>query len=231
LLALQDRDTAIDRLQHRLAHLEQRVALDELAKAATARSARRAEVQGRLATAAAAQKALEDDLATTETRIAEIDKRMYSGTVSASRDLQAMADEVAHLKERVSTLEEQVLEAMDVREPVDAELGAIDAEAAAADQDAERLRGEVAEAEAAINAELATERAAREEAAAAVPEALRKEYEKLRAKLDGVGAARLSGNQCTGCHLTLPATEVDRIRHAPEDEVAYCDNCGRILVR
>jgi predicted nucleic acid-binding Zn-ribbon protein len=43
--------------------------------------------------------------------------------------------------------------------------------------------------------------------------------------------ARLVGNHCDGCHLTLPSMELDRIRHAPETEVFTCDQCGRILVR
>jgi predicted nucleic acid-binding Zn-ribbon protein len=46
----------------------------------------------------------------------------------------------------------------------------------------------------------------------------------------GQGAARLVGNTCQSCHLTIPATEVDRIRHAPDGIVAYCDNCGAILI-
>jgi hypothetical protein len=45
-----------------------------------------------------------------------------------------------------------------------------------------------------------------------------------------VGAARLVGTTCQGCHLTIPATEVDRIRKAPKGTVEYCDNCGAILV-
>jgi predicted nucleic acid-binding Zn-ribbon protein len=36
---------------------------------------------------------------------------------------------------------------------------------------------------------------------------------------------------CQACHLGLPATEVDRIRHLPEDELAQCEHCGAILVR
>ena len=43
--------------------------------------------------------------------------------------------------------------------------------------------------------------------------------------------ARLVGNTCQGCRLTIPATEVDRIRKAgPDGDVAHCDNCGAILV-
>jgi predicted nucleic acid-binding Zn-ribbon protein len=45
-----------------------------------------------------------------------------------------------------------------------------------------------------------------------------------------VAVARLVGNHCDGCHLTLPAMELDRIRHLPEDELVTCEQCGRILV-
>ena len=51
-----------------------------------------------------------------------------------------------------------------------------------------------------------------------------------RAKANGVGAARLVGNTCQGCHLTIPATEVDRIRKAADGPIVFCDNCGTILV-
>ena len=52
-------------------------------------------------------------------------------------------------------------------------------------------------------------------AAATVPADLLARYERLRTTLAGTGAARLVGGSCSGCHLTLPAMEVDRIRKAP----------------
>jgi predicted nucleic acid-binding Zn-ribbon protein len=43
--------------------------------------------------------------------------------------------------------------------------------------------------------------------------------------------ARLVGNSCQGCRLTIPSTEVARIRKAgPDADVSHCDNCGAILV-
>ena len=42
--------------------------------------------------------------------------------------------------------------------------------------------------------------------------------------------ARLSGNRCEGCHLTMAAAEVERIKRSGPDEVAHCEECGRILV-
>jgi predicted nucleic acid-binding Zn-ribbon protein len=231
LAALQDRDNEIARLRHRRSHLEERAALARVEADMAARAQRLDAARGRQREVVATQSEREQTLASTEARIAEIDKRMYSGTVSASRELQAMADEVAHLKGRVSELEEQVLEVMEAREPIDAEVAGIEGEQQAAADEVDRLRAAAVSAEAEIDAELAAEGAARADAQASVPAGLVKEYDQLRAKLDGVGAARLVGNQCTGCHLTLPATEVDRIHHLPDDEVVYCDNCGRILIR
>ena len=61
------------------------------------------------------------------------------------------------------------------------------------------------------------EEAARAALAPTIPEATMKLYEQIRASNRGVGAARLVGMNCQACHLGLPATEVDRIRHLPED--------------
>ena len=55
-------------------------------------------------------------------------------------------------------------------------------------------------------------------------------YERQRARLEGVAVARLVGGRCDGCHLTLPAVELDRIRHESAGTLEYCEQCGRILV-
>ena len=65
---------------------------------------------------------------------------------------------------------------------------------------------------------------------AAVPDSLLADYERRRAQNKGAGAARLVGATCQACHLTIPSTEAERIRRAAGSEVAYCDNCGAILV-
>jgi predicted nucleic acid-binding Zn-ribbon protein len=92
------------------------------------------------------------------------------------------------------------------------------------------LLATIAEAEVSIDAELATQTAQRADDASRLPEPLLSEYESLRARLGGVGAARLTGDLCGGCHLSLPAVEVDRIRHLPPDTLVHCDECGRLLV-
>jgi predicted nucleic acid-binding Zn-ribbon protein len=230
LLAVQELDTATDQLEHRRATLPERA---ELA-AAEARLAdvdvRIADAEGRRDEITGRQNRLEQEVARTEARIVEIEKRLYGGTVSASRELTAMSEEVDALKARRSSLEDDVLSSMEEAEPVDAELATLADERAGVVADIERLRGAIRAAEDVVDTELASRRSERAATVAGVPEDLLATYERLRAKLGGVGAARLVGPSCTGCHLTLPATELDRIKREPPDALVFCDQCGRILV-
>ena len=231
LLEVQDHDTRIDQLRHRKQSLPEKAERDDVHKRRDALAASRAEVASRRDEVADRQTKAEEEIAAAEKRIGEIDTRMRSGVVTASRDLQAMQGEIDHIKERISSLEDAALEAMDEREPLDAEVASFEQQISALDDQLVDLERRIVDLEAEIEAELATETAARKSVAADVPTDLAATYEKLRARLGGIGAARLDGDRCSGCHLTLPATELDRIRHLPHDTLVYCDQCGRILVR
>jgi uncharacterized protein len=163
--------------------------------------------------------------------MASIDKRLYSGEVSAARDLQAMTDEIEKLKQYCSRLEDQAIELLEEREPLDRQIADMESQLVALADEIKALDGAIATAEREIDAEIATEDGARGGLAAQIPDALLTRYEALRKKLGGTGAAPLNGPQCGGCHLTLPAQDVDRIKHAPPDELILCEQCGRILVR
>jgi len=231
LLAVQGHDTHIDQLRHRSASLPGRPELTRNAEAVAALDQRIASVESRRIDLSRSQQRLEDEVALLTERAAQADKRLYSGTVSNPRELQALQDDIASLKRRISQLEDEELEIMELTEPVEAERAELDGERAALTAEGDRLRAELADAEAAIAAELAGVEAERETAAAGVPDELWPEYERLRAARGGVAIARLVGPSCQGCHLSLPAAEVDRIRHLPADEPVHCEECGRLLVR
>src|SRR5262249_1636184 len=101
--------------------------------------------------------------------------------------------------------------------------GELEAEAA-------RLGGALAELEGEVDGELGVEQSARDEIAATVAAELLADYEQCRHRARGMGAARLNGNTCQGCHLSIPSVEAERIRRSPAGTVAHCDNCGCILV-
>jgi hypothetical protein len=176
-------------------------------------------------------KRLEDESAAIAARVIEVEKTLYSGSVSSPRELQAMQADVEQLQRHRDAVDEQELTALDQQERLDQEVGDLEGRVAAASEIAATARGALEALEAQIDAELAQAQAARDKAAAPISGDLLAVYERSRTRARGVGVARLVGNTCQGCRLTIPATEVERIKKAGTDgPVAHCDNCGAILV-
>jgi uncharacterized protein len=227
---VQELDLAADQLRYRRDGLPERseiAAIDaqagRLRSEVQAVTARRDEVAGR-------QNAAEAELAATEERSAAVSKRLYGGEVSASRELQAMAADIESLKQRASGLEDGVLELLEEREPLDRRLEELLGEAGALAGRRKSAADSLARSEGLLDRELEDVLSRRSAAAEAVPAKLLATYERLRGRLGGIGAARVAGNRCDGCHLTLSAVELDHIRHLPPGEVATCEQCSRILV-
>jgi uncharacterized protein len=231
LLEVQDHDTAIDQLRHRRSALPEQAELAAVESRLVGLESRAAQVQSARDELGVRQAALEEQIEASRGRRSELEKRMYGGQVSAARDLQAMDEEVKHLNHRISELEDHEIEIMEELEPIDGELQIIEVDRDVQQSDRDRLRSAIADTVVRIDADIEGQSGARVAAAATVPADLLARYERLRKQLAGTGAARLVAGSCSGCHLTLPAMEVDRIRKAPPEEVITCDQCGRILVR
>ncbi|MFN8037308.1 MAG: C4-type zinc ribbon domain-containing protein [Acidimicrobiia bacterium] len=230
LLVVQQHDTAIDRLRHRAATLPERAERDARVAVLASIDRRLADAQARRDVVAREVQRLDDEGSSLEARAVAVERRMYSGEVSSPKELQAMQHDVESLRRHRDEIDDRELGVMSEREVLDGEVGAIEAERAQVAGDVERLQAAIAEQVATIDVELAVEQSARDEHASSVGAALLEQYESCRRQARGVGVAKLVGNTCQGCHLTIPATEVDRMRHQPPGSPALCDNCGCILV-
>jgi predicted nucleic acid-binding Zn-ribbon protein len=230
LMRVQEYDTSLDQLRHRADTLPARAELHRVRQRRSAVATASAEVGAQVEELRGRQQSLEEQIASTARRRHEIERRMESGQVSSSRDLQAMDHEVHQLGERMAALEEEELALLEEQEPLDVVLEGHRSEEAALAAEVSRLEAGIAEEVAAIDVVIATEAEQRAEAAAGLPEDLAERYERLRAHLGGVGAARLVGDHCDGCHLSLSAVELERIHHLPAGELATCPECDRLLV-
>jgi uncharacterized protein len=231
LLAVPEHDTRTDQLNHRIETLPLRSDLARVEDDVRAVDDQLTDAQRRRDELGRSQQRLEDEIASLTERANQAEKQLYSGSVTNPRELQALQDDVASIRRRIGQLEDDELEIMELVEPVDAERAQLTGERERLDAEGARLRTALGEAESELAAELAVVRAERDTAAAEVPDELWPEYDKLRARFGGVGIARLVGSTCQGCHLALPAVEVDRIRKLPLDEAVHCEECGRLLVR
>jgi predicted nucleic acid-binding Zn-ribbon protein len=231
LLVVQDHDLAAEGLRHRRATLPEREVLARAELEVAALEPQLADARGRRDEVAREVKRLDDESAAVTARIKEVEKTMYSGSISSPRELQAMQADVESLGKHNRTLDDRELELMERQEALDGEVGGIETRVNDLRSEADAARAALVEKEAVIDAELADELEARATAAGAIPADLLAAYERIRQANHGAGAARLIGNTCQGCRLTIPATEVDRIHRPGADAtVFHCDNCGAILV-
>lgn len=230
LLELQTRDTAIDRLRHRRDTLPERAALESVQAEQGAVAQQVAEATARREEVAREEQRFDDEARSLEDKAAEVERRMYSGEVTSPRELQALQADVDQLRRHRQGLEDRELEVMERRESLDTAVADLGRRAAELDAETERLGGALGEVEGEIDGEMAVERSARDEIAATVDDGLLADYEQCRHRARGMGAARLNGNTCQGCHLSIPSVEAERIRKSPPGTIAHCDNCGCILV-
>ena len=142
-----------------------------------------------------------------------------------------MQADVEMLRRQRSDLEDQELEVMEAREALDARARrrSTPTRPGSAPRSS-GCAGIIAAAEAEIDAELAEEDAAwATQAAVDARVAARRLPAPPRAE-QGRGRGPARRHDVRRCHLSIPSTEAEQIRRAAGATVAYCDNCGAILV-
>lgn len=231
LLVVQAHDSAVDRLRHQRENLPEFQALATLDDEQQHVETERATIAEERHEIAREQKRHEDEAAIVTDRINKENERLYSGTVTAHKDLQAIQDELETLADRRSDIEDRVLEAMEAGEPLDAKLEKFDSMLASIAERRAQASDSLAQSQAAIDEEISQEQQQRTTAVADVAADLVEQYEASRAANGGLGIVELQGKTCQGCHLTLSAVDYDRIRKEPTDAVVRCTECSRILVR
>jgi predicted nucleic acid-binding Zn-ribbon protein len=230
LLALQDLDTAISQLEHRIDAMPERASLREVEQALDSLTTRAGVIDAEREVLGLRLSELERELEASIQRKEAIERRMLQAGLPP-RDLQAMDAEVRHLVQRRMDLEDQQLMVMEDQEPLEDELTRMQGDRERLGEAAMELGVAIKATETAIGAEISAMGLTRGVRAGELPADLLTRYEALRVRMGGTGAARLVGNHCDGCHLELPSVEVERIRRLPLDEVVTCEQCGRILVR
>lgn len=231
LLEIQRLDTEAEQLHHRRANLPQRADL-------RAARAEQSGIQQQIDTVGlqrievlTRQKRLEDEAAIIQAKADVDDNRLYSGEITAIRDLQALQDEIAGLRSRQGLLEERAIEAMVEAEELAEQASSLEAQRAAGDERVTVLEAELAAFEADIDEQLAVLSTARTEAAARAEDGAVASYERRRETFGPSTAVPFDPSSGCGCPHQMPAVEVARIKRCAEGEVLDCAECGRLVLR
>lgn len=226
LLALQAIDSQIERAKAALA------AADNGASALAAYNAQKKTAEALRATATKAQSEQKDaelKLESIEAKRKQVDKTLYGGTVSGSRELENLQKELEMLGRQKSAAEDVVLETMEAATLAVAEAEAAEKEQLACASRFKKTRAAYEAKTKELTAELAALQAPREAAAKEVSHAeLLARYDTLRSKKKGVGCSAIGADDaCGACHTRVNSQSADAARHG--EVITLCEHCQRIL--
>lgn len=229
---LQLLDSEADRLRDERSELPERSSLQADLDEDRVVVSSRAEAVLRLEILRRDERTIEAKVADIAARAKGFEDSLYSGRVTAPKELAVLQAELASCKAKQGEVEESELELMERGERLEGEITAMDARRGELERSADSLRAEIAAQEQRIDGELARLEEARKSATPAVAESLLAAYEKLRgqARLGGVVTSHLDENACGTCRMVLPIMEVSRIK--AEDPGAYvpCPACQRLIL-
>jgi uncharacterized protein len=224
LLQLQTLDLDLD------AHRARVQAIDhELGSDPAVQTAQRALLQAHneLHSARVAVQGLEYENQTIGEKIAEINDRIYSGSVTNPKVLQELQKENESFQRRRTALEEKQFEALMAAE-------AAETQQAQWQQQLDQAETAAASAHSALHQErerhllvMANLEGDREGVLAQVPPADLEVYERLRAAKKGRAVAIMDENACGACGVELSSALSQTVRQTTE--LVLCRNCGRIL--
>ena len=154
------------------------------------------------------------------------EKELMSGRIRNPTELLQMSDEVAHMKARFAEEEDAELHLMEAAEAADDAVRSASVNLAEARSRSAAEEPDLKEELEAARRELAEIEAERDELWAQVPPAAQAAYSRTRAQPP---IARVVGNQCTACRVTVTSSGMQTLRKGL-DELVHCEHCGRILV-
>jgi predicted nucleic acid-binding Zn-ribbon protein len=231
ILVIQGFDLTIAKLHHRIDTHPLRAEVAAAIGAIERADADVSAIDGEIHEVERAIKRLADEVAGIEVKRADIDRKLYDGSVTASKELLALQEEAAGLLGRQRSLEDDELELMEQQEALEQRRSESAERRSEADEERSRASSELGAATAELSDQIAVVTGQRDEAAAGALPDLLATYRELAPRYDGVAVARLVDGHCDGCHMQLSAVARDQLARAPEDAVVTCEECGRLLVR
>lgn len=224
LFALQQVDTRLHVLKREIGELagsaaESRALIEEKRPIVLARRHEMSELERR-------RREIEMRLAEDEEKTK--DRRMRMQRIRNEKELGALRREVDMMKEQDALLEDELLKILETGDARVGELKALEEELGVhekAFEERERLHQERA---AALKDEMERLRAEREEAARGLDESLRKRYELILDRKNGLAVVAILDGDCGGCRMRVPPQLVTQVHR---NEVVFCPACHRILSR
>ena len=224
LVALQNLDTSIRKLQAELEAIPQRRA--EIESQFDQRAFEIRGLENARDEARHARTRLETEVGEQRIRVERAERNLMSS--KKQDEYTAAIREADAARKQITTLETQILEQMEALEQAEAALTERAAEIASLNSDREASLQRFDEETRQQADKLATSRTERERLVAALPKAMGAQYVRIVARIrDGIAVAEARNGACMACFMALRPQAMAQVRRG--DEIVTCENCNRIL--
>jgi predicted nucleic acid-binding Zn-ribbon protein len=224
LIALQNADTSIRRLQAEIEAIPKRRA--EIEKEFDQRAFQIRELEKARDEARAERARLEAEVIEQRTKQERAERNLMSST--KQDEYTAAIREADAARKHISQLETQILEKMEAFEQAESQLKEHEPEMIRLRAEMESRFQEFEEQTRTQAEQLTLNRAERERLVATLPKQMGALYNRISARIrDGIAVAEARNNSCTACFMSLRPQVMAEIRRG--EEVIICDNCNRIL--
>ena len=185
------------------------------------------ELNAKLESQSLKRKPIELEIKSIEEKLGSIQNRLYQGTITNSRELEAQETERNHLKETRSSQEDILLESMLITENIENELTSAEQAVSKYKTNREIEHPGLMKQKSTLTESLKTLSSERSEFIEDIARIELTMYDALRQNKGGLAISRVQRGSCEACRLTLPRTELQRARTS--DGPVYCSSCKRIL--
>tara|TARA_B100000927_G_scaffold68278_2_gene53920 strand:- start:1253 stop:1990 length:738 start_codon:yes stop_codon:yes gene_type:complete len=170
-------------------------------------------------------KNLELDVETRRDSITKLKVQQFE--TKKNEEFQAMGQEIERYGEEITALEDKEIELM---EQADEQKNALNSARAKFEENEQSVKEEIedlGELKTKLESDVNAEKLIRSERAGEVDPDLLDIYERLFNAKSGMAVVGLVDGVCQGCHMKVTKSTVVSVR--AEKQVAYCENCGRLL--
>ncbi|MSQ22318.1 MAG: hypothetical protein EXR53_03290 [Dehalococcoidia bacterium] len=224
LFDLQELDLQIGRHQTELASVEARLA-DESALVKT--RSKVSELEERSLQLRKEHASKSQGVQELQDKAKGLDQRLYGGSIRNAKELEALHAELQFAKSQANEEEDGLLSLMLAVDEAEAGLAMSHTDLGLAEKSRAQTVATLTNEQATLSERLRASSANRHQIVVGIAPALLAQYEQVRKARQGVALAKVERGMCMGCRLTLPASELQRVRTSQEP--VTCSSCGRIL--
>ena len=200
--------------------------LNELIDAVDVATVRMLEIETERAEISKKQRACEIDIKTQQDQARKYGSQLSD--IKTNKEYKALNSEIAFLNNKISEIESQQLELMDLDAEVKVRLDAAKADLEAAEQRKREKEGDLRKQIEALDGEIETLRNKRNEMARTLPESLIRQYGNLIKHKENLAVVKPINGGCGGCGIIIrPQIKIEM---QLQKKIILCENCGRILI-